>query len=88
MSMSRKNYREFAAMLANRRKYADSIAEHALLDVITNEMASIFYDDNIHFSRSIFNEAAGYNSDAADAARMPITQDAEEALADLRRRAY
>lgn len=84
MSMTRKNYREFAAMLADRRKSADSREELLLLDEITSEMISIFYADNHRFSRSTFEEAAGSNSPKAEAARVePVELDS-----GLARRAY
>ena len=86
MSMSRKDYRAFAAMLLSRRQYADSRAEHLLLDTITGEMVSIFARDNSNFSRSIFEEAAGSNSPQAEAARVePTERILDPALA---RRAY
>lgn len=70
MAMSRKNYVAFADMLAERRKYADSSAEHLLLDAITSETASIFARDNGAFDRQRFYTAAGYDSQAAEAARV------------------
>jgi hypothetical protein len=68
--MSRKDYRAFAEMLATRREYADSSAEHLLLDAITADMASVFGRDNGRFDRQKFYTAAGYDSNAAEAARV------------------
>jgi len=86
MSMTRKDYREFAAMLLTRRQYADSREEHLLLDEITSDMIAIFARDNSRFSRSIFEEAAGSNSPQAEAARVePVVDQLDPVLA---RRAY
>lgn len=87
MSMSRKDYRAFAAMLLERRQYADSREEHLLLDTITSEMSSIFGRDNSSFSRSIFYEAAGYNSPQAEAARTTVRV-LYDVSPELARRAY
>jgi hypothetical protein len=85
MAMSRKDYVAFAAMLADRRKYADSRDEHMLLDTITGEMATIFGRDNGRFNRQRFYTAAGYDSPQAEAAR--VEPEEPDVYSDPQRRA-
>lgn len=86
MSMSRKDYVAFADMLLDQRTYADSREAHLTLDAVTANMATIFGRDNGSFNRQRFYTAAGYDSPAAEAARVEPTTTVPDA--DLARRAY
>jgi len=58
--MTRKHFRAVAAILRDRRHVAveiDSIEQLRLIERLTEDFVSMFYDENPHFSREKFQDA-------------------------------
>jgi hypothetical protein len=67
MSMTRKHYVEFAAMISAHLDSIEGYSDRAIVEYEINKLATdmsrMFKRDNPHFDVSRFREAAGLNKD-------------------------